>query len=70
MAEKNHTYIIGLFIYSYNITIWNNSNYINYKYRVILSLEAPNKFGKVFQNLEKRIQVCLDVKGDQIQHRL
>ena len=26
--------------------------------------------GKVFQNLEKRIQVCLDVKGDQIQHRL
>ena len=27
-------------------------------------------FGKVFQNLEKRIQVCLDVKGDQFQHRL
>ena len=26
--------------------------------------------GKVFQNLEKRIQVCLDVKGDQFQHRL
>ena len=26
--------------------------------------------GKVFQNLEKCIQVCLDVKGDQIQHRL
>jgi len=26
--------------------------------------------GKVFQNLEKRIQVCLDVKGDQSQHRL
>ena len=25
---------------------------------------------KVFQNLEKRIQVCLDVKGDQFQHRL
>ena len=24
--------------------------------------------GKVFQNLEKRIQVCLDVKGDQLQH--
>jgi len=24
--------------------------------------------GKVFQNLEKRIQVCLDVKGDQFQH--
>jgi len=26
--------------------------------------------GKVFQNLEKRIQVCLDVKGDQFQQRL
>jgi len=26
--------------------------------------------GKVFQNLGKRIQVCLDVKGDQFQHRL
>ena len=25
--------------------------------------------GKVFQNLEKRIQLCLDVKGDQFQHR-
>ena len=25
---------------------------------------------QVFQNLEKRIQVCLDVKGDQFQHRL
>ena len=26
--------------------------------------------GKVFQNLEKPIQMCLDVKGDQFQHRL
>jgi len=26
--------------------------------------------GKVFQNLEKRIQVCLDVKGGHFQHRL
>jgi len=26
--------------------------------------------GKVFQNLEKRIQVCLGVKGNQFQHRL
>ena len=24
--------------------------------------------GKVFQNLEKHIQVCLNVKGDQFQH--
>ena len=24
----------------------------------------------VFQNLEKRIEVCLDVKGDHFQHRL
>jgi len=26
--------------------------------------------GKVFQNLEKRIKVCLDVNGDEFQHRL
>jgi len=51
-------------------------------YRVILLLEAPNvicqeiravnieTLGKVFQNLEKRIQECLDVKEDQFQHRL
>jgi len=26
--------------------------------------------GNVTQNLEKRIQVCLDVKRDQFQHRL
>ena len=26
--------------------------------------------GKVFQNLQKQIQVCLDVEGDQFQHRL
>ena len=26
--------------------------------------------GKEFQNLEKHIQVCLDVKGGQFQHRL
>ena len=26
--------------------------------------------GKVFQNLEKCIKVCLDVKGDKFQHRL
>ena len=26
--------------------------------------------GKVFQNLKKCIKVCLDVKGDQVQHRL
>jgi len=35
-------------------------------------IEAINSdtLGKVFQTLEKRIQVCLDVKGDQFQHRL
>ena len=26
--------------------------------------------GEVLQNLEEHIQVCLDVKGDQFQHRL
>jgi len=36
------------------------------------AIQAVNydTFGKVFQNLEKRIPVCLDVKGDQFQHRL
>jgi len=29
-----------------------------------------NTLEKVFQNLEKRIQMCLDVKGDQFQHQL
>jgi hypothetical protein len=35
-------------------------------------IEAVNvdTLGIVFQNLEKRIQVCLDVKGDHFQHRL
>jgi len=35
-------------------------------------IQAVNvdNLGKAFQNLEKRIQVCLDVKGDQFQHRL
>ena len=35
-------------------------------------IQAVNvhNWGKVFQNLEKRIQMCLDVKGDQFQHRL
>ena len=35
-------------------------------------IQAVNfdNLGKVFQNLEKRIQVCLDVKEDQFQHRL
>jgi hypothetical protein len=27
-------------------------------------------FQNLFQNLEKHIQVCFDVKGDQFQHRL
>ena len=31
---------------------------------------SADTLGKVFQNLEFRIQVCLDVKGDQFQHRL
>jgi hypothetical protein len=35
-------------------------------------IQAVNidSLGSVFQNLQKRIQVCLDVKGDQFQHRL
>ena len=35
-------------------------------------IEAVNvdTLGLVFQNLEKRIQVCLDVKGDHFQHQL
>jgi len=49
----------------------------NFTCRVILSQEAPNAIhqeiqavnvdtlGKVVQNLDKSIQLCLDVKGDQ-----
>ena len=35
-------------------------------------IEAVNvdTLGIVFQNLVKRIQVCLDVKGEHFQHRL
>ena len=35
-------------------------------------IEAVNidTLGTVFRNLEKRIQVCLDVKGDHFQDRL
>jgi len=35
-------------------------------------IEAVNVdiLGNVFQNLEKRIQLCLDMKGDQFQYRL
>ena len=42
------------------------------KYAVRQEIQAVNvdSLGKVFQNLEKRLQVCLDVKGDQFQHRL
>jgi len=29
-----------------------------------------DNLGKIFKNLEKRIPVCLDVNGDQFQHRL
>ena len=31
---------------------------------------SVDTLGKVLQNLEKRIQVCLDVKRDQFWHRL
>ena len=39
---------------------------------ILQEIQAVNvdTLGKVFHNLEKRIQVCLDVKGDQFQHRL
>ena len=42
------------------------------KEAITQEIQAVNvgTLGKVFQNLEKRIQMCLDVKGDQFQHRL
>jgi len=42
------------------------------KYATRQEIQAFNfdTLRNVFQNLEKRIQVCLDVKGDQFQHRL
>jgi hypothetical protein len=38
----------------------------------IKEIQAVNvdTLGNVFRDLEKCIQVCLDVKGDQFQHRL
>jgi len=36
---------------------------------MMVFISNVDTLGKVFQNLEKRIQVCLDVKGDQFQHR-
>ena len=38
--------------------------------RQVIQAVNVDTLGKVFQNLEKRIQVCLDVKGDRFQHRL
>jgi len=43
---------------------------VTFIYRVIFLLEAQTNLGKVFQKLEKRIKVCLDVKGGQFQHQL
>ena len=39
---------------------------------ILQEIQAVNvdTLGKVLQNLEKRIQVCLDVKGDQFHNRL
>jgi len=44
----------------------------NSKDAIRQEIQAVNidTLGKVFQNLEKRVQVCLDVNGDQFQHRL
>ena len=38
--------------------------------RQVIQVVNVDTLGKVFQYLEKPIQVCLDVKGDQFQHRL
>jgi len=44
----------------------------NRKTQIRQEIQAVNvdTLGKVFQNLKKCVQVCLDVKGDQFQHRL
>jgi len=43
-----------------------------FKHAIRQEIQAVNvdTLGKVFQNLEKRVPMCLDVKGDQFQHRL
>jgi len=46
---------------------WNNSKTL---YAKRFKPSTSTLCGKVFQNLEKRIQMCLDVKWDQFQHRL
>jgi hypothetical protein len=50
--KLNWNPIIGLFIYSYNTQIWNNSNYINYKHFV-------DKYGTIY---EKRLPRGTQVK--------
>jgi len=54
------------------IFYWTSSTIEQLKDTIRQEIQAVNvdTLGKVFQNLEKHIQVCLDVKGDQFQHRL
>jgi hypothetical protein len=42
----------------------------NHGYTKMHGQPTNKTLGKLFQNLEKHIQVCLDVKGDQFRHRL
>jgi len=54
------------------ILYWSSNTIEQLKDAIRQEIQAVNvdSLEKVFQNLEKRIQVYLDVKGDQFQHRL
>jgi len=56
----------------YNFFYWASSTIEQLKDAIRQEIQAVNidTLGKVFQNLQKRIQVCFDVKGDQFPHRL
>jgi len=60
------------YVYTVQIFYWASSTIEQLKDAIRQEIEAVNidTLGKVFQNLEKRIQVWLDVKGAQFQNRL
>jgi len=57
--------VAGMF-YTVYIFYWASSTTEQLKDAIRQEIQAVSidTLGKVFQNLQKRIQVCLDVKGD------
>ena len=63
MHTHIHTYTVGLFIYSYNIEIRNNSNYINYKHFVNMKGTIyVNRLSRVTQVEKKKLGTTILVQ--------